>query len=229
MATDQDSCTLFMTGWAPTVNTYTTLHTFGASVPGAEFIEEAVSLFAEGTPFFNVRTLYVEGHDPLGPLRNDSITLFLHSSPVVVSSIPLFAEAPEGADEWLRLSITGAGEYPGSLPMGEGIPLFINRVNNVHVAPLFCKAAEGEANTYIPLYVEGIIPTVDSILLITEGAIPINSYVSLVCWNDPVPMNTFIPLVCLGVVGVEVDSITLAMPVTHGDDLGSIILYVDGH
>jgi len=230
MATDNDNITLFMTGWAPSVNTYTTLHTFGASTPGAEFIQEATTLFIEGTAFFNSRTLYVEGHDPLGPYRNNSITLIINSEPpAVVGTIPLYTTAPEGTDEWLRLSINGAGENDGFFPTGEGIPLFINRVNNVHVAPLFLKAADGVANTYAPLYVCGAIPDSDSIPLVTEGAMPVNNYAPLICWNDPVPLNSFMPLVILGVVGVEVTSITLAMPATHGDEFNPITLYADGH
>jgi hypothetical protein len=229
MATKNDGITLFMTGWAPTLNTYTTLHMFGASVPGAEFIEEAIPLFIEGTPFFNTRTLYVEGHDPLGPERSNSITLFLHSSPIVSSAIPLYAEAPDGINEWLRLSIKGTGQNAGFFPVGEGIPLFINRVNEVHTIPLFCKAVDGEVNTYAPLYTEGVTLESDSITLVIAGMAPVNSYVTLVCWNDPVAINTFIPLLVLGVVGVEVDYITLAMPATHSDILNSVTFYADGH
>ena len=231
MATDNDGITLFMNGWAPTVNTYTTLHIVGASTPGAEFIGESIPLYIDSPGTFNSRTLYIEGHDPLGPYRNNSITLVINSEPpMVTDAIPLYTTAPEGTDEWLRLSINGEGENDGFFPMGEGIPLFINRVNETHVMPLFLKAADGVANTYAPLYVCGAIPDDDNIPLVIEGAQPINTFIPLVCWNDPVPLNTFMPLLILGAIGIEVDSITLAMPNTHGTvDEPKVILYTDGH
>jgi hypothetical protein len=171
--------------------------------------------------------LYIECTTPSLPI-NSYATLFLQCEPFTASqSVNLYIENWSASGD-ISLYIRGLGFRKGWYAANDNISLFINRVNEVAVMPLFCRAIDGESNSYIEMFIEGTEVITDNITLAMPSTCTghANSYIFLHTFNSVDASGD----ITLYTYGKDVESSSIPLFVCHNGGLSNsyCVLYVRG-
>jgi hypothetical protein len=92
------------------------------------------------------------------------------------------------------------------------------------------EVIEGRPNTYTYLHtVSGIEMNDNTELVVPDPMVSVNDNITLVVQHDGGPLNAFTSMYVFGVLGIEVDNVTLAMPDVIELDSSATIVFIKGY
>ena len=191
---------IFLTieGLAFSDNSYIPLFTHGVASEGASGIFDSIPLIVYHDQSENLNiTLFMQNIQTEVPTTED-LNLFIEGVyNLINANIPLFV-SQEGVYADATLFIKGTGTYTGASLDSDSLPLYIYRPNISSIVPLIMYNSNQEANSYIPLYVNAILGS-------------LNENIPLVFSGAHIASNSYIPLYVLSATEIN-DNIPLVMP-----------------